>query len=98
MAKSLYLSIALAFAAMASLSWAAPHWDRYSLRTAERDIPNTYPDNRASMPPLAPAGQYSGVDQENARRQASSRLSPEEKRNLRRQINEAGHDIYIPRR
>jgi hypothetical protein len=28
----------------------------------------------------------------------SGRLSPDERRELRRQINEAGHDIYQPRR
>lgn len=33
---------------------------------------------------------------ENARRQG--RLSPEERRTLRRQIDEVGHDIYAPRR
>jgi hypothetical protein len=27
-----------------------------------------------------------------------SRLSPEERRTLRRQIDEAGHDVYAPRR
>jgi hypothetical protein len=33
---------------------------------------------------------------ENSRR--PGRLSPEERRTLRRQINEVGHDIYAPRR
>ncbi|MGE5650673.1 hypothetical protein [Noviherbaspirillum sp. UKPF54] len=33
--------------------------------------------------------------QENARRQG--RMSPEERRTLRRQIDEAGHDIYTPK-
>ena len=33
---------------------------------------------------------------ENARRQG--RMSPEERRTLRRQIDEVGHDIYSPRR
>ncbi|WP_088709034.1 hypothetical protein [Noviherbaspirillum denitrificans] len=34
---------------------------------------------------------------ENARRQ-QGRMTPEERRTLRRQIDEAGHDIYSPRR
>lgn len=33
---------------------------------------------------------------DNARKQG--RLSPEERRALRRQIDEAGHDIYVPKR
>jgi hypothetical protein len=96
MAKPLFLILALSFA-LASVGYAAPNWDRYSLRAAEKNIPNTFPVNRGGMPPSNPGAQYSGVEQDNARRQAS-RLSPEERRTLRRQINEAGQDIYIPRR
>lgn len=33
--------------------------------------------------------------QENARRQG--RMSPEDRRTLRRQIDEVGHDIYVPK-
>jgi hypothetical protein len=82
---------------MTTVGHAAPHWDRYSLQAAGRNIPTAYPDNRAAMPPANSGAQYSGADQENARRQAA-RMSPEERRNLRRQINEAGQDIYTPRR
>lgn len=97
MAKPLKLSLALIIAALATASWAAPQWDRYSMRAGERNIPNTLQDSRGGMPPSQPVGQYSGAEQDNARRQAA-RMSPEERANLRRQINEAGHDIYVPRR
>jgi hypothetical protein len=41
-------------------------------------------------------GQSNSQQAENARRQG--RMSPEERRALRRQIDEAGHDIYSPKR
>lgn len=41
-------------------------------------------------------GQSNSQQAENARRQG--RMSPEERRTLRRQIDEVGHDIYSPKR
>lgn len=71
---------------------------RESRRNTERLAPGVAPGN-----PNAAGGnrqnqlpQYSDA-QENARRQAN-RMSPEDRRNLRRQINEAGQDMYAPRR
>ena len=97
MAKPLTLILTLACVTFASASFAAPNWDRYSLQSAGRNVPNSIPDNRGGMPPSNSGAQYSGVDQDNARRQAA-RMSPEERRNLRKQINEVGQDIYVPRR
>lgn len=42
------------------------------------------------------AESHANSSADNARKQG--RLSPEERRALRRQIDEAGHDIYVPRR
>jgi hypothetical protein len=97
MAKPLTISLALSIAALATASWAGPQWDRISMRAGGGNIPNGLQDSRGSMSQAQPAAQYSGAEQDNARRQAN-RMSPEERANLRRQINEAGHDIYIPRR
>jgi hypothetical protein len=52
------------------------------------------------------AGDTSGSSQagestssfDNGRKQGQGRMSPEERRALRRQIDEAGHDIYTPKR
>ncbi|WP_241672989.1 hypothetical protein [Lacisediminimonas profundi] len=103
MAKQLFQIIILlaVFGSLlgAGLVAAAPaNWDRYAQRGGERLVPGASPDNRggAGGGSRNPAAQYS-EPQDNARRQAG-RLSPEERRNLRRQINEAGQDIYIPRR
>ncbi|MGE5622617.1 MAG: hypothetical protein ACM3WS_05635 [Bacillota bacterium] len=41
-------------------------------------------------------GDSASSAQENGRRQG--RMSPEERRTLRRQIDEVGHDIYAPKR
>ncbi len=38
------------------------------------------------------------ANRNDAERRSSGRLSPDERRELRRQINEVGHDIYQPRR
>lgn len=71
---------------------------RESRGNTERMAPGVTPDN-----PNAAGGnrhnqlpRYSDA-QENASRQAN-RMSPEDRRNLRRQINEAGQDMYAPRR
>lgn len=42
------------------------------------------------------SGDANNTSQDAARKQG--RMSPEERRALRRQIDEAGHDIYAPRR
>ncbi|HEY0845113.1 MAG TPA: hypothetical protein VGE12_07080 [Noviherbaspirillum sp.] len=44
----------------------------------------------------APGESHANSSAENSRKQG--RLSPEERRTLRRQIDEVGHDIYTPRR
>ncbi len=44
----------------------------------------------------APGDNQSNAAPDNSRRQG--RLTPEERRALRRQIDEAGHDIYAPKR
>jgi hypothetical protein len=41
---------------------------------------------------------YSNPQDNNDPRRRSGRMSPEERRALRRQIDEVGHDIYAPRR
>jgi hypothetical protein len=43
-------------------------------------------------------GQSHSQQAENMRRQGQGRMTPEERRALRRQIDEAGHDIYSPKR
>ncbi len=68
-----------------------------SRRNTERMAPGVAPDNRnAAGNRQNQLPQYSEA-QENARRQAN-RMSPEDRRNLRRQINEAGQEMYPPRR
>lgn len=57
--------------------------------------------NRESGPPEssgygAQRESHANSSSDNARRQG--RMSPEERRTLRRQIDEVGHDIYAPRR
>lgn len=57
--------------------------------------------NRESSPPEssgygAQRESHANSSSDNARRQG--RMSPEERRTLRRQIDEVGHDIYAPRR
>lgn len=44
----------------------------------------------------APEAQSNSQQAENSRRQG--RMTPEERRTLRRQIDEVGHDIYLPKR
>jgi hypothetical protein len=78
---------------------ASQQWGRYGQPGAEHRSPPgpgpARPDNRGGMPPGGT--QYGTAEQEQARRAA--RMSPEQRRDLRRQINEAGQDIYpAPRR
>lgn len=54
---------------------------------------NAFPDSSGSG---GEAESHTNSSADNARKQG--RLSPEERRALRRQIDEAGHDIYAPRR
>ena len=51
--------------------------------------------SRTVEPPLQPAGQPPEAAQQGAR---PGRLTPEERRALRQQINEAGRDVYRPNR
>lgn len=100
MAKSfLPVLVLLAALAGAGLAHAAPQWDRsgpHGAERAERNLPGGLPGSGGSSGGQSPQ-QASGQDQDAARRQAN-RMTPEDRRNLRRQINEAGQDIYIPRR
>jgi hypothetical protein len=48
------------------------------------------------MQPQYEQPQYQPQQQDNGRR--GSRMSPEERRALRRQIDQASHDIYVPSR
>ena len=75
-------------------------------RSLPRDpVPAVPPQERRSQVPAAPESsgygatgdaQSNSQQAENIRRQG--RMSPEERRALRRQIDEAGHDIYTPKR
>lgn len=77
-----------------SLAYTAPQWDRYGQPGLQRSIPGAIPDPRYTPPPPPPP-QFDPA--QDARRQIN-RMSPEERRNLRKQINEAGQDIYNPRK
>jgi hypothetical protein len=76
---------------MSSLTHARPGRDERDAARAERREQFRRPDAPQDVRPAPPPDQADGN-----RRQG--RMSPEERRALRRQINEAGHDIYAPRR
>lgn len=71
--------------------------ERDAGRGAERLAPGISQDIRNGGSNRQNQAFQSHDTQENARRPAS-RMSAEDRRNLRRQINEAGQDIYVPRR
>ena len=89
--------VAWTLAAPVLTTAAPPNWDRYSSRSAaERLVPGAVP-NQPGAPNFAPQApnslrQYNDA-QENARRDVG-RMTPEQRQHLRRQINEAGRDIY----
>ena len=61
-------------------------------QNARRNLETRVQDNVRQDPPV----DYQRQRDDNGRR--NGRMTPEEKQALRRQINEAGHDIYAPRR
>ena len=71
--------------------------ERDARRSAERLAPGIAQDARNGGSNRQNQAFQSRDAQENASRPAN-RMSPEDRRNLRRQINEAGQDIYVPRR
>jgi hypothetical protein len=75
--------------------------DRNLPREPLQPIPPERRRENASVPESSGYGssgdaQSNSQQAENMRRQG--RLTPEERRALRRQIDEAGHDIYMPKR
>ena len=98
MLKYPILFVALIAAAVAGSSHAAPRWDRYTTLGSEPVISGVYPDNRGGMPPQVQSNpQQFGNAPLDTRQPPGRGMSIEERRNLRRQINEAGQDIYIQR-
>jgi hypothetical protein len=84
-----FLSIALLLAvSAASTAYARPDRD-------QRD-PGGRGERREFREPRVPDRTPPDQAADSSRRHG--RLSPEERRDLRRQINEAGRDIYSPRR
>lgn len=59
----------------------------------QRNRESNIPDSSGSG---AQAGNQSSSGGEQSRRQG--KMTPDERRALRRQIDEAGHDIYVPKR
>jgi uncharacterized protein HemX len=70
---------------------------RFSLPQQDRDQREAEQRAYEEQQRRAQQQQYQ-QDQREAARRASGRLTPDERRDLRRQINEAGMDLYPPRR
>lgn len=66
------------------------HYDRPG---ADKMAPDRLSQDRGERHDEGRAGREDGE-----RERKGSRLSPEERRALRQQINEAGHDLYQPKR
>jgi hypothetical protein len=88
---SIAVLLTAGMASVASVAYAGPYRDDRDAARAERA------ERREQFrePRQPNAGRQGEQGADNRR---PGRMSPEERRALRRQINEAGHDIYQPRR
>jgi hypothetical protein len=80
-------------AGMATLVHAGPNRDERDAAPAERRE-----QLRSNEPRQPDAGRQAAAGSGADNGQKHGKMSPEERRALRRQINEAGQDIYLPRR